>query len=119
MVPTEALPPTIPFTFQVTVVIGPPVTDALNCCDPPEAKMADTGEIETVTCGGATTATLRLEDPLKDRKVPVIFAEPPLSDVARPDGAIVAIVVSEELQVAKPVTSFVELSLYVPVAVNC
>jgi hypothetical protein len=100
-------------------VFGLPVTEALNCCDPPAATFTDIGKIETETCGGGDADTPRLVEPLTVCKVPVIVTEPTLSDVARPDDAIVAIVVSEELHVVEPVTSFVELSLNVAVALNC
>jgi hypothetical protein len=46
--PTFELPPVTPFTLQVTAVFDVPVTDAVNCCEPPGASTATTGAIQTL-----------------------------------------------------------------------
>jgi hypothetical protein len=51
--------------------------------------------------------------------VAVIFVEPAAIAFAMPDGLIVAIAAFASVQFADAVTSAVEPSLYVPVAVNC
>ena len=49
MVPTDALPPAIPFTAHVTLVDGlpEPVTVAVKTCVPPAGTVADGGETLT------------------------------------------------------------------------
>ena len=41
--------------FHVTPVLVVPATVALNCCVPPDATVAEVGEMETETGGGSTT----------------------------------------------------------------
>jgi len=53
-VPVAGDPPGVPLTFQVTDLLLPPVTVALNCCASPGFNVADMGA--TVTAEG-------LEDP--------------------------------------------------------
>src|SRR5579862_952025 len=48
MVPTLALPPCTPPTYQFTPVLLVPETVALNVCDWPPATVAAVGEIETL-----------------------------------------------------------------------
>jgi hypothetical protein len=49
MVPTVALPPVVPFTAQVTLVLVVPLTVALNDRDWPTLTLALVGEIITET----------------------------------------------------------------------
>ena len=37
---------------QVTAVLVAPLTEAVNCCVPPEATLAEVGEMVTATSGG-------------------------------------------------------------------
>lgn len=48
MVPTVALPPAMPLTAQVTVVVMVPVTVAVNCCIAPVAMLGVEGDTLTV-----------------------------------------------------------------------
>ena len=49
IVPTLELPPTAPFTLQVTLVFGEPLTDALNCWVWDGASVLLVGEMVTET----------------------------------------------------------------------
>jgi hypothetical protein len=49
MVPTVALPPTVPSTSQLTAVLLVPETLALNCCDWLTCTLALPGDIESET----------------------------------------------------------------------
>ena len=61
MLPTAELPPTVPFTSQLTVVLLVPETVALNGCDCAVRTVALVGEMETDTGGGgAVTETVAL-----------------------------------------------------------
>ena len=57
IVPTVELPPTTPFTSQVTLVSCVPVTAAAKGCDWPSATLADTGATVTVTVELMVTAS--------------------------------------------------------------
>jgi hypothetical protein len=48
-VPVAELPPAVPFTFQVTDPLWPPLTVAVNCCVPPGFSVADMGLTFTET----------------------------------------------------------------------
>jgi hypothetical protein len=50
-VPTEELPPAVPFTCQVTAVLVALATVAENCCSAPAPTAADVGNMVTVTSG--------------------------------------------------------------------
>src|SRR5579864_6177125 len=65
------------------------------------------------------TATVRVVEPDTLPSVAVILLVPLVTGVANAVAEIVATVVVCEAQVTWLVKSFVELSLYVPVAVNC
>jgi hypothetical protein len=52
IVPVTTFPPATPFTSQIMAVFEPPVTVAVNCCDPPAARFADAGRIEIEIWGG-------------------------------------------------------------------
>ena len=67
---------------------------------------------------GGITVTVRLVEPLAERKVALSDVVPIAKAEASPP-EIAATAVSDEFQVAAPVRSCVLLSLYVPVAVNC
>jgi hypothetical protein len=43
------LPPSVPLTSQLTLVLFVPDTDAVNCSDFPTCKVEELGEIETLT----------------------------------------------------------------------
>ena len=61
MVPTVELPPTVPFTSQLTAVLEVPETVALNGCDWAACTVALVGEMDTDTeGGGAVTETVAL-----------------------------------------------------------
>src|SRR5690349_6647430 len=64
MVPTVSFPPRILFTFQSTLVVGAPVTVAVNVLvfALPAAKVAEVGEI--VTVGGVTMVATAVTDNL-------------------------------------------------------
>ena len=47
MNPSARLPPTTPFTRQVTAVLGDPLTDAVNCCVPKSGTVAALGDTIT------------------------------------------------------------------------
>ncbi len=47
---------------QVTAVFVVPVTVAVNCCVPPDATVAEVGEIVTVTGAGAVIVAVALAD---------------------------------------------------------
>ena len=63
--------------------------------------------------------TVNAVEPLMPFCTAPIFTLPAFTPVTNPPGVIVATVVSDELQVAVFVRSFVLLSLYVPWAANC
>jgi hypothetical protein len=70
-----------------------------------------------VTAGGAVTVSV--VDPTTLPLVALIVEVPAFTAVARPAALIVATVVVPDAHVTLPVRSCVELSLNVPVAVNC
>ena len=47
MVPTVLLPPVVPFTFQMTIVLVPPEAVAENCVVETTLSDTDTGEMVT------------------------------------------------------------------------
>ncbi len=49
IVPVVELPPIVPLTSQLRLVLLVPDTDALNCSDCPTCKVEELGEIETLT----------------------------------------------------------------------
>src|SRR5204862_419282 len=57
IVPTVALPPVTPLTCQITAVLLAFSTVAGNCCLPPTATVADTGEIVTRTTAAGVMVT--------------------------------------------------------------
>jgi hypothetical protein len=57
IVPTVALPPTTPFTCQVTAVLLVFCTLAVNCCVAPAVTVAEVGEMVMLTAAGAVTVT--------------------------------------------------------------
>jgi hypothetical protein len=65
------------------------------------------------------TVTVSVVLPVTLPSLALIMVLPPPAGVASPVAEIVATVVVCEAQVTWLVKSFVELSLYVPVAVNC
>ena len=58
MVPTVELPPTMPFTLQVTAWLVVRITWAVNCCVLPRGRLRFRGNTVTNTpLGGALTVT--------------------------------------------------------------
>ena len=55
MVPKVALPPTAPFTDQVTAVFPDPLTVAVNVLEVPSGTLTTAGATATVTGGGGFT----------------------------------------------------------------
>ncbi len=74
-----------------------------------------TGRVEN----GDAAVTVSVVDPLIEPEVAVIVVLPCATLVANPAALIVAALVVPELHVTVAVRFCVELSLYVPVAVNC
>jgi hypothetical protein len=102
--------------FCVELSLNVPV--AVNCCVFP----AGTDGFAGVTAMDDSTAavTVNVVVPLTDPDAALTVTGPPnFTPVARPVALIVAMVVSDELHVTVLVTFCVELSLNVPVAVNC
>jgi len=131
--PTPRARPAFPFALIATSaeLLELHCTDAVkSCCDPsvnvpvaascavkPTGMEAVAGDTASDTSAAAVTVRLAL--PLTPESVAVIVADPAALVVAIPDADIVAAAVFDELQLAAPVRSFVEPSLYCPVAVNC
>src|ERR1700737_387443 len=90
---------------------------AVNCCVRPLAIDGFTGvtAIETRFAG----VTVSVVVPLIEPKAAVIVEEPAPTPVASPVLLIVAAAIFDELHTTEFVMSFVELSEYVPVALNC
>jgi hypothetical protein len=62
-VPTVALPPCVPFTYQFTEALVVPVTVAVNCWLEPLFTVAEVGDTATVIGeGDAATVTAALAD---------------------------------------------------------
>jgi hypothetical protein len=103
------------------VELSEKVPVAVNGCIPPTAILAVLG-VTAIDFSVSPLITFSCAVPLTVPSVAVIVIEPSLraTPVAKPVAApIVAIVVSEDVHVDCVVTSFVELSENVPVAVNC
>ena len=113
--------------FQVTDVVtfcvelSEYVPVAVNCFDVPSAMLGLVGVTDIDTSVAEVTASEVDPDILPD--VAVIVVEPAATDVALPlePAALLmaATVVDDDFQVTDVVTFCVELSEYVPVAVNC
>jgi hypothetical protein len=90
---------------------------AVNCCVPPAATDGFTGVTAIDTSVAAVTVNVVLPEmaPL----VALIVVLPAFSAEASPAALIVAVVVLDDAHVTLAVRFCVELSLYVPVAVNC
>jgi len=102
--------------FCVELSLNVPV--AVNCCVFPAATDGFAG----VTAMDVSTAAVNVNEvvPMTAPDVALIVTGPPaFTPVAKPAALIVAMVVSDELQVTELVRFCVELSLKVPVAVNC
>ena len=113
--------------FQVTDVVtfcvelSEYVPVAVNCFDVPSAMLGLVGVTDIDTSVAEVTASEVDPDILPD--VAVIVVEPAATDVALPlePAALLmaATVVDDDFQVTDVVRFCVELSEYVPVAVNC
>jgi hypothetical protein len=57
-VPTEELPPAIPFTSQASVDPAGTHSEAVNVCDAPSSTLAEVGEIESVAAHVTVTVAL-------------------------------------------------------------
>lgn len=62
MLPKVALPPTVPFTNQLTAVFVAPATVAVNCCDCPTCKVVLLGETVITILDRRTILTAALAD---------------------------------------------------------
>jgi hypothetical protein len=92
---------------------------ALNCCVAPAAMDGEAGVIEIEERVGAAGVTVSMAVPLTPLMVAVSVVDPAPAAVARPAALTVATLVEELLQFAVEVTSPVEPSDHVPVALNC
>jgi hypothetical protein len=106
---------TLAVRFCVELSLYVPV--AVNCCVPPAATDGFTGVTAIDTSVAAVTVSVVLPEmaPL----VAEIVVLPAFNADAKPALLIVAVVVLEDAHVTLVVRFCVELSLYVPVAVNC
>jgi len=89
----------------------------VNCCVPPAVTVGFAGVTAMDTSVGAVTVSVVLPTMLP--LVAEIVLVPAFSADARPALVIVAVVSVPDAHVTLAVTFCVELSLYVPVAVNC
>jgi hypothetical protein len=94
------------------------VAVAVNCCVFPTAIEAVAGVTAMLTTVGAATVNVAGAD-VFPAAVAVMFVLPVATAVAKPLAAMVATLVLDDAQVTELVRSFVELSEYIPVAVNC
>jgi len=118
MVATDVVPDahvTEPVRFCVELSLNVPV--AVNCCVSPEAMLGFAG-VTAIDCSTAPV-TVRTVEPLTLPSVAEIVLVPVFTPVASPPAVIVATEVVAEVHVTEPVKFCVELSLNVPVAVNC
>ena len=100
------------------VVVSLKVPVAVNCCVFPAATDGFAGVTAIDTNTAAVTVSVVV--PLIDPDAALIVTGPPIfTPVASPVALIVATVTSDELHVTEFVRSCFELSLNVPVAVNC
>jgi len=94
------------------------VAVAVNCCVFPTTIEAVAGVTAMLTTVGAVTVNVAGAD-VFPAAVAVMFVLPVATAVANPLAEIVATLVLAEAHVAELVKSFVLLSEYIPVAVNC
>lgn len=99
------------------VLPSPKVPVAVNCCVPPELRVAEVGLIAIEA--SAVAVTVMVEVDVKLPEVAVMVALPAFTPVTRPAVDTVAMVLSELDQVTEFVLSSVLLSSKVPVAVSC
>lgn len=85
----------------------------------PARMLAVPGEMAIEVRVFAGAATVRVALPVRPSMVAVTVVEPAPTAVASPEGVMVATFAFASVQVAAAVTSAVELSLYVAVALNC
>lgn len=106
-------------TDAVMSCVGPAVNVpvAVNCCVEPIVTLAVLGV--TAIEVNVAAITFRVVDPETRPSVAEMLVDPTEIAVANPPDAIVALVISEEAHVTDDVKFCVELSVYVPVAVNC
>ncbi len=106
---------TLAVMFCVELSLYVPV--AVNCCVPPAVTEGFTGVTVMDTSVAAVTVSVVLPEiaPL----VADIVVPPAFNADAKPAALIVAVVVLDDVHVTLAVMFCVELSLYVPVAVNC
>jgi hypothetical protein len=106
---------TLPVRFCVELSLYVPV--AVNCCVPPAVTVGFAGVTAMDTNVAAVTVSVVLPTMLPF--VAEIVLVPAFSADARPALLIVPVALVPEAHVTLPVRFCVELSLYVPVAVNC
>jgi hypothetical protein len=106
---------TLAVMFCVELSLYVPV--AVNCCVLPAATEGFTGVTAIDTSVAAVTVSVVLPEmaPL----VALMVVPPAFSADAKPEPLIVAVTVLDDAHVTLAVMFCVELSLYVPVAVNC
>jgi hypothetical protein len=120
IVPTEAFPPAIPFTLQVTAVDGLPLlpTVAVKLCIPPSPRLADRGAIPTTTSEIIVTAA----EPLAPESAWLVAVTATLAGAGKICGAVyisapafpAATVPSVEFPPATPFTLQFTASFVVP-----
>lgn len=126
-IPEELIVATAVFAeVQAAVVLTFPVEPSLyvavavNCCVAPVVRDADAGVIAMEERVGAAGVTVSMAVPVTPLMVAVRVVVPAAAAaVARPAALTVATLVEELLQLAVEVTSPVEPSDQVPVALNC
>jgi hypothetical protein len=101
---------------HVTPVAEDPFTVAVNCTVCPVEMVSDDGETVTPL---ALTLTVKLVLPLKSAWLAVIVVVPVATVVTTPELSMVATLVDEDFHSTEEEISLLELSPYVPMAVNC
>jgi len=91
---------------------------AVNCCVRPMA-MDELAGVTTMEARVAAVTENRVALLVTAPDFAWIVVDPMATDWASPDAAMVATASEDELQVTELVKSWVLLSLYVPIAVNC
>jgi hypothetical protein len=75
--------------------------------------------VREIDCSRGDATVVRVVEPLTERRVALIIVVPAVKVVASPVELTLATLGLDEFQFAAPVRSWVLLSLYVPIAVNC
>ncbi len=91
---------------------------AVNCCVRPFAIVGFAG-VTAIDCSVAAVTVSTSTGEVTPLRLAVMLLVPTATPVANPAAVMVAAAVFDEFQVTCAVTFAVEVSLYVPVAVNC